>query len=588
MRLHRAGREYVKIPLEGLPDPAPAAVQVQFDDGGTWYNATIDGTDAVLLIAGPDATDNPAGTVVLSSGRHLPLMRTVDNPEVVIRVTGPIDVYPVLDPPPAPVDQWASAAQGTLATTAVQPEDLATVATTGAYADLTGRPALGTASAQNVGAFAPATSSRPGGGTVYLGDSITLGSDQFSTRTIGQSWPTFASLLTGQKLLRVHNAGVGGETAAQMLARFDAEATPHAPRTVILLAGTNDAPTVQGFDAWKTTMLALVDKVRTIGATVVLATIPPKNVAADKPQIARMNAWLKAYTAAAGVPLLDFYTVLADPATSDYKAAYLNDGVHPNGAGMVAMGSHAAAVLTSLPPTSAPLVADDVDKANLLYKGTFGGYTGSTVPTGWINGLGTPTGSTLSYVTDAAVPGQMVQIANVATTGARNIQFDQYIGVTTLSSSVSAGATSLTIPIRADYAGTLFIGTGSTFEIAKIASSSGAGPQTETLTAGLLYAHTAGEQVIANAAVGDELIFTGVVTSDGGTSVNVDAVCVGGAYSPSALRLITASITRGVWYQRFTVPTGTTRINYRLQVSSGTGTASFGRVGVYNATRLGL
>lgn len=54
------------------------------------------------------------------------------------------------------IGDFASAAQGALADTATQPSDLATVATTGVYSDLTGKPTLGTASAQNSTAFATA------------------------------------------------------------------------------------------------------------------------------------------------------------------------------------------------------------------------------------------------------------------------------------------------------------------------------------------------------------------------------------------------------------------------------------------------
>lgn len=50
----------------------------------------------------------------------------------------------------------ASKAQGDLAATAVQPGDLSTVATTGAYADLSGKPALGTAAATDASAYATA------------------------------------------------------------------------------------------------------------------------------------------------------------------------------------------------------------------------------------------------------------------------------------------------------------------------------------------------------------------------------------------------------------------------------------------------
>ena len=51
---------------------------------------------------------------------------------------------------------YATAAQGALADTAVQPEELAAVAVTGAYADLSGTPTLGSAAAQDATAFATA------------------------------------------------------------------------------------------------------------------------------------------------------------------------------------------------------------------------------------------------------------------------------------------------------------------------------------------------------------------------------------------------------------------------------------------------
>jgi hypothetical protein len=56
---------------------------------------------------------------------------------------------------PDPSD-FATAAQGATADTAVQPGDLATVATTGAYSDLSGTPTLGTAASQNSTDFATA------------------------------------------------------------------------------------------------------------------------------------------------------------------------------------------------------------------------------------------------------------------------------------------------------------------------------------------------------------------------------------------------------------------------------------------------
>jgi hypothetical protein len=52
--------------------------------------------------------------------------------------------------------QFATAAQGTLAASATQPGDLSSVATSGVYADLSGKPTLGTAAATDATAYATA------------------------------------------------------------------------------------------------------------------------------------------------------------------------------------------------------------------------------------------------------------------------------------------------------------------------------------------------------------------------------------------------------------------------------------------------
>lgn len=72
------------------------------------------------------------------------------------------------------LDGKATAAQGALADTAVQPGDLATVATTGDYDDLTGKPTLGTAAAQNSTAFATAAQGVTADTAVQPGDLATV------------------------------------------------------------------------------------------------------------------------------------------------------------------------------------------------------------------------------------------------------------------------------------------------------------------------------------------------------------------------------------------------------------------------------
>ena len=74
----------------------------------------------------------------------------------------------------AAIGDFATAAQGALAATAVQPGALAAVATSGAYSDLTGTPTLGTAAAAAVGDFATAAQGALAATALQPGDETNL------------------------------------------------------------------------------------------------------------------------------------------------------------------------------------------------------------------------------------------------------------------------------------------------------------------------------------------------------------------------------------------------------------------------------
>ena len=83
MRLPRDGRELITWPVTGAPDGI--TVEVRFPPAATWHPAETVTDGARLLVAGPDATSNPAGTVVLPVGYTLPALRVVAGSEVVVR-----------------------------------------------------------------------------------------------------------------------------------------------------------------------------------------------------------------------------------------------------------------------------------------------------------------------------------------------------------------------------------------------------------------------------------------------------------------------------------------------------------------------
>jgi hypothetical protein len=64
----------------------------------TWNSGTITtnpdtgSTTVRILVAGPSATSNPGGTIVLAAGTHLPLVRFTDSPELLVERGGQIVV----------------------------------------------------------------------------------------------------------------------------------------------------------------------------------------------------------------------------------------------------------------------------------------------------------------------------------------------------------------------------------------------------------------------------------------------------------------------------------------------------------------
>jgi len=96
---------------------------------------------------------------------------------------------------------FATAAQGTKADTALQPGSLAAVATTGAYADLTGKPTLGTAAAQNTTAFATAAQG------VLAGTALQSGAIGSTVQPFSAALSTFSTNGSAYYLARANHTG---------------------------------------------------------------------------------------------------------------------------------------------------------------------------------------------------------------------------------------------------------------------------------------------------------------------------------------------------------------------------------------------
>jgi hypothetical protein len=139
------------------------------------------------------------------------------------------------------------------------------------------------------------------------------------------------------------------------------------------------------------------------------------NTGAVQQRIDTYNTWLRQYASEQGIPLIDFYSSLIDPATGAYVAALTIDGTHQSEAGAKVLGQLIAdTAFAQLPSWGAPLpVFDTTDSRNLLLNGLF--RAGTPTATSWLNTGGTPSIATAPPAAgNPAVAGSWQRLTDVA------------------------------------------------------------------------------------------------------------------------------------------------------------------------------
>lgn len=162
-------------------------------------------------------------------------------------------------------------------------------------------------------------------GIVMIGDSLT------------DEWPGLDGLAL--------NRGIGGQTSAQVLLRFQQDAAALRPRAVHILVGTNDTAGNTGPvspDMFMANVSAMVAIARGGGIEPVIGTLPPvvsypwKPGLKPGPWVAELNRRLRDYARREGLILADYHAVLARADGSPVPGA-LEDGVHLTDAGYAAI-----------------------------------------------------------------------------------------------------------------------------------------------------------------------------------------------------------------------------------------------------------
>lgn len=268
-----------------------------------------------------------------------------------------------------------------------------------------------------------------------IGDSITahgytaIGSMPYA-QLGSQAYLVWASLLSQGRIFFGGIAATSGYTAEQILATHvpTVVAASPKPAACIVLAGTNNISVTGSVSSFATTMTAIYTQLLAAGILPIACTLPPRSgdSAANIKLLTQFNAWITRYAQLNGLPLVDFYSQLVDPATGNWQAGLNLDNYHPNGAGAKIMGELISDVLCGtsyltiraggpwLPPVDPWLPTNNVDTANLLTNGLMLTDSGAPAgrPTGWSLTAGTPGAESLG--TDATVFGDYYSLTGAA------------------------------------------------------------------------------------------------------------------------------------------------------------------------------
>lgn len=251
-----------------------------------------------------------------------------------------------------------------------------------------------------------------------------------------QSWHGWASLFTNGRIQLAGISATGGYTVTQVKNVHLPNAIAADPTFCVVMCGRNDI--VQGINIDTVTIPAFKSiflQLRQAGIIPVVCTMSAQGNSGDNTRrIAeqKLNAWLRAYSSAKSLPLVDLHRYTVDPLTGDWITGYNQDVSHPNGTGAKVMGQALVDGLKDWTSPVWPVRADEQLAAGLtknhITNALFLNNTGSN-PSDWT----ITTAGTATISTDSSVKGNVWTTTNqvseltVAVTPGQKMQFGFFV-----------------------------------------------------------------------------------------------------------------------------------------------------------------
>jgi lysophospholipase L1-like esterase len=368
---------------------------------------------------------------------------------------------------------------------------------------------------------------RRGHKTMVIGDS------QTGPSTADEPFPTIPANWFGQLAVasqsRVRywgNAGIAGDTTANMLNRLSTDVIARNPDKVFIEAGYIDINAQVSVANIAANIGTMVNRLKAANILPILCTLPPRlpnDVYGPSPQstlaIVQLNFQLRQLADAQGIPLVDFYSIVVDPKTGYYQNGYSIDNVNPVMPATRLMAAAAMRALTAVFDDTHPwLPVNDSDGINLIQDPVF-----VRTPSLWVQTAMTGFPAQLTIVPDPNSPGNTMTLQK---TDSGSI--DRITGAT-ITTGFSPGD-------RLAFTGTI---------------------------------------TAANCESGN-------LQFDISLQFNPGAMSMYPAYHWAV------DIARGQWYVEFSVPPGASSMTPVIQLNQGSGVVTIGHIGVVNLTALGF
>lgn len=223
---------------------------------------------------------------------------------------------------------------------------------------------------------------RRGEGVAITGDSIAEGSGSGG----GVKYLELAWLLMDSPLPLVVNAGAGGETVQEVMARLSTDVIPYRPAYCFVQCGTNNGPPEDVDDVFAVYESGL-DTLRNNRIEPILCLMPPHTGVTALTDIFNQTfrALQRDLAVRRGYAVVDAYSPAANKLTAEWASGRSDDNVHPNKVGAREMADRVAADFADFFPRNGPLLVGRATSArdiSVLTGGNVDTATGG-VATGW-------------------------------------------------------------------------------------------------------------------------------------------------------------------------------------------------------------